>query len=292
MNDVLDLLADSGGSLRGSLRVPGDKSISHRAIMLASLAEGVSEVSGFLEGEDSLATLRAFTDMGVHIEGPRNGQLRVHGVGLHGLQAPQGPLDLGNSGTSMRLMAGLMSGQAFASELHGDASLMQRPMARVVDTAATDGSGHRCRGWRQAATADQRWQATAGNGVHDAGGQRPGEILSAVGRPVCARGNRGAGTGADPRSYRAHADGFRLPGRGGWTEAQSSRWRTTAAQQTIDVPADISSAAFFLVAASIAPGSDLLLEHVGINPTRTGVIDILRQMGADYRYRCSKRGGW
>ena len=125
--------AQAGGSLKGQIRVPGDKSISHRSIMLGSIAEGVTEISGFLEGEDSLATLRAFRAMGVAIDGPNDGKVAVHGVGLHGLRAPSGPLDLGNSGTSMRLLTGLLAGQVFDVELLGDHSLMSRPMRRVTE---------------------------------------------------------------------------------------------------------------------------------------------------------------
>jgi len=122
-----------GGSLTGRLRVPGDKSISHRAIMLGSIAEGATEISGFLEGDDSLATLQAFRDMGVTIEGPDNGRVVIHGVGMHGLNQSAQPLDLGNSGTSMRLLSGLLAGQEFSSTLIGDRSLSRRPMRRVTD---------------------------------------------------------------------------------------------------------------------------------------------------------------
>ncbi|NND67308.1 MAG: bifunctional prephenate dehydrogenase/3-phosphoshikimate 1-carboxyvinyltransferase, partial [Halioglobus sp.] len=120
-----------GGALTGELRVPGDKSISHRSIMLGALANGVTHIDGFLEGEDALATLHAFRAMGVQIEGPDNGRVTVHGVGLNGLQPPVAPLDLGNAGTGMRLLAGLLAGQAFDTELTGDASLCSRPMGRV-----------------------------------------------------------------------------------------------------------------------------------------------------------------
>ncbi len=129
-----------GGALRGRLRVPGDKSISHRSIMLGSLAEGVTRVSGFLEGEDSLATLNAFRAMGVQIEGPEQGRVVIHGVGMHGLKTPDGPLDLGNSGTSMRLLAGLLAGQGLDLTLTGDASLSGRPMRRVTDPLALMGA--------------------------------------------------------------------------------------------------------------------------------------------------------
>ncbi|MEW8086007.1 MAG: 3-phosphoshikimate 1-carboxyvinyltransferase, partial [Candidatus Thiodiazotropha endolucinida] len=122
-----------GGKLIGNLRVPGDKSISHRSIMLGSLADGVTEVTGFLEGEDSLATLNAFRQMGVTIDGPTQGRVTIQGVGMHGLQAPDGALDLGNSGTSMRLLTGLLAGQGMAVTLTGDSSLSGRPMRRVID---------------------------------------------------------------------------------------------------------------------------------------------------------------
>ena len=129
-----------GGSLQGKVRVPGDKSISHRSIMLGSLAEGVTEVTGFLEGEDSLATLQAFRDMGVQIEGPDAGRVVIHGVGLHGLQPPAGPLYLGNSGTSMRLLAGLLSGQDFCVHLTGDSSLSGRPIV-PLESGTGQGAG-------------------------------------------------------------------------------------------------------------------------------------------------------
>ncbi|MDE1943606.1 MAG: bifunctional prephenate dehydrogenase/3-phosphoshikimate 1-carboxyvinyltransferase, partial [Betaproteobacteria bacterium] len=129
-----------GGALRGSLRVPGDKSISHRAIMLGAIAQGVTEVTGFLEGEDALATMNAFRAMGVRIEGPDQGRVTVHGVGKHGLKAPGRPLDCGNSGTSMRLLAGLLSGQGFAATLTGDDSLRRRPMGRVAQPLSLMGA--------------------------------------------------------------------------------------------------------------------------------------------------------
>src|SRR5690606_6126943 len=130
-NDLI-FLAQPGGSLSGNIRVPGDKSISHRSIMLGSLAEGTTEVEGFLEGEDALATIQAFRDMGVVIEGPQNGRVTIHGVGMHGLQAPPGPIYLGNSGTSMRLLSGLLAAPPFDSTLTGDPSLSKRPMNRVA----------------------------------------------------------------------------------------------------------------------------------------------------------------
>lgn len=129
-----------GGNIAGQIRVPGDKSISHRAVIFGAIADGITEVTGFLEGEDALATLSAFRQMGVTIEGPDAGKVIIHGVGIHGLLAPTTPLDLGNSGTSMRLLCGLLSGQAFNSTLIGDSSLAKRPMGRVIDPLAKMGS--------------------------------------------------------------------------------------------------------------------------------------------------------
>lgn len=276
----LTFLAEPGGRLQGSLRVPGDKSISHRSIMLGSLAEGVTEVSGFLEGEDSLATLQAFRAMGVQIEGPEQGRVTIHGVGLHGLQAPAGPLDLGNSGTSMRLMSGLLAGQAFDSVLTGDASLSSRPMRRVTDPLASMG-----------ARIETTEKGTAP--LHIRGGSRLMGIEYAL--PVASAQIKSclllAGLYAEgrtcvtePAPTRDHTErmlsgfGYAVE-RSGSTACVEGGGSLTATP--IDVPADISSAAFFMVGASIAEGSDVTLQHVGINPTRTGVIDILRLMGAD-----------
>src|SRR5699024_444320 len=129
----ISFVVSPGGTIQGDIRLLGDKSISHRSIMLGALAEGVTEVEGFLEGEDALATLQAFRDMGVVIEGPHHGRVTIHGVGLHGLKAPPGPIYLGNSGTSMRLLSGLLAAQSFDTTLTGDASLTKRPMNRVAN---------------------------------------------------------------------------------------------------------------------------------------------------------------
>jgi len=273
-------LVHPGGALRGRLRVPGDKSISHRSIMLGALAEGVTEISGFLEGEDSLATLRAFRQMGVRIEGPQNGRVTVHGVGLRGLRAPPGPLDLGNSGTSMRLMAGLLAGQGFACTLTGDASLSSRPMRRVTEPLAAMGA-------RIEATA----RGTAPLHIHPVPGLRGLDYDMPVASAQVKSSLLLAGLYADgetcvtePAPTRDHTERM-LAGFGYAVRREGNRACVTGGGRlscrAIDVPADISSAAFFLVGASIAPGSDLILEHVGVNPTRTGVLEILRLMGAD-----------
>lgn len=276
----LQFLARPGGRLSGTLRVPGDKSISHRSIMLGSLAEGVTRVSGFLEGEDSLATMRAFQAMGVRIEGPDRGQLRIHGVGMHGLKAPAGPLDLGNSGTSMRLMAGLMAGQRMAVTLVGDASLSDRPMRRVTEPLA--GMGARIE-TDEGGTAPLRIHAV--DSLSPVAYEMP--VASAQVKSCLLLAGlyaNGETCVTEPAPTRDHTErmlrGFGYPvRRAGARACVTGGGRLTACD--IDVPADISSAAFFLVGASIATGSDLTLVHVGINPTRDGVINILKRMGAD-----------
>jgi 3-phosphoshikimate 1-carboxyvinyltransferase len=262
------------------MRVPGDKSISHRSIMLGSIAEGVTRVSGFLEGEDALATMNVLRALGVRIDGPERGNVTVHGVGMRGLKAPHPVLDCGNSGTSMRLLCGLLAGQNFDCELTGDASLLKRPMQRVAEPLGKMRA--------EIVTAE--------------GGRPPLKIMGAANMrgieyrmPIASAQvksalllaglyARGKTCVAEPAPTRDHTErmlaAFGYPvERNGSTVCVSGGGRLTAT--SIEVPADISSAAFFMVGASIAPGSDLTLEHVGVNPTRTGVIDILRLMGAN-----------
>jgi len=278
-NDMI-FLANCGGSLTGRLRVPGDKSISHRSIMLGSLAEGVTEVEGFLEGEDALATIQAFRDMGVVIEGPHLGRVTVHGVGLQGLKPPPGPIYLGNSGTSMRLLSGLLAAQPFDTTLTGDPSLSKRPMNRVAkplrEMGAVIETGPEGRpplnikgGQRLLAMHYEMPMASA-------------QVKSCL--LLAGLYAQGTTSVTEPAPTRDHTErmlqGFGYPVKVEGRTASVKSGHSLSATK-IEVPADISSAAFFLVAASIAEGSDLLLEHVGINPTRTGVIDILRLMGAN-----------
>ncbi len=269
-----------GGKLSGELRVPGDKSISHRSVMLGALAEGATTATGLLEGEDVLCTVAAFRAMGVAIDGPRGGEVRITGAGLHGLKAPSAPLDMGNSGTAMRLMAGILAGQSFDTTLIGDASLSKRPMKRVADPlnqmgarieAGDDGrpplsirGGSKLRGIDYAlpVPSAQVKSALLLAGLYADGETRVTE--PAPTRDHTERMLRALG-------YEVRGDGAMVSLHGGGRLHGGN----------FDVPADISSAAFFLVGASIAPGSDLLLRHVGINPTRIGVVNILRMMGAD-----------
>ena len=206
------LCALPGGRVRGELRVPGDKSISHRAIMLGALADGPTRISGFLEGADALATMNVFRAMGVPIEGPRDGEVTVQGVGLRGLRAPAAALDCGNSGTSMRLLSGLLAGQSFESRLIGDASLSRRPMRRVVEPLASMGARidtvdghppllvHPVAGLRSRRHPDERRQ-------------RPGQVGADPRRPVRRRHHPGHRARAHPRPHRAHAGCLRGRGR-------------------------------------------------------------------------------
>jgi len=279
-SDQLRFIVNPGGALTGCLRVPGDKSISHRSIMLGSLAEGETGVSGFLEGEDSLATLSAFRAMGVQIEGPDAGRVRIQGVGLRGLQAPADALYLGNSGTSMRLMSGLLAGQSFDITLTGDASLSGRPMQRVVGPLTTMG-----------AQIDATATGTAPLLIHGSarlsGIDYTMPVASAqVKSSLLLAGLYASGRTcvSEPAPTRDHTERM-LTGMGYAVQREGNRVCLDGGGVlhgiAIDIPADISSAAFFLVGASIAPGSELVLEHVGMNPTRTGIIDILQRMGAD-----------
>ena len=279
-----------GGAITGEARVPGDKSISHRSIMLGALAEGSTHISGFLEGEDALATVAAFRAMGVEIEGPEAGRAVVHGVGLKGLKAPAQPLDLGNSGTSIRLLSGLLAGQSFDSELTGDSSLCGRPMGRVTDPLHLMGAEI-----RTAPGGTPPLHITGGRplaGIHYDLPMASAQVKSCV--LLAGLYAQGKTAVTEPAPTRDHTErmlrgfGYEVANEQGVISLEGGG---SLQATSIDVPADISSAAFFLVAASIAPGSDLLLTHVGVNPTRIGVINILRLMGADITLRNEREVG-
>ncbi|USD20219.1 bifunctional prephenate dehydrogenase/3-phosphoshikimate 1-carboxyvinyltransferase [Microbulbifer variabilis] len=273
-------IAQPGGTVSGKLRVPGDKSMSHRSIMLGSLAEGVTEVEGFLEGEDALATLQAFRDMGVVIEGPDKGRVTIHGVGLHGLQAPPGPLYLGNSGTSMRLLAGLLAGQGFDVTLTGDESLSKRPMNRVASPLREMGAAIETGPEGRPPLLIKGGKPLSG--INYRLPMASAQVKSAV--LLAGLYAEGETSTEEPAPTRDHTErmlqgfGYAVERNGACATLRGSG-RLKACR--IDVPADISSAAFFMVAAAISPGADVMLEHVGINPTRDGVINILRAMGGD-----------
>ncbi len=277
---TLEFHIQPGGRVSGTLRVPGDKSISHRSIMLGALAEGVTQVQGFLQGEDNLATLNAFRAMGVKIEGPSNGRVVIHGVGMQGLRAATEPLNLGNSGTSIRLLTGLLAAQSFDSTMKREECLSSRPMKRVTAPLVSMG-----------AKIDTTAAGTppvvihGGNSLNAINYVMPvasAQVKSAVLLAGLFANGRTCVT--EPAPTRDHTErmlqGFGYPvERRGSTACVLGGGRLHACQ--IDVPADISSATFFMVGATIAPGSDITLQHVGINPTRIGVITILKLMGAD-----------
>ena len=279
-----------GGAVTGEVRVPGDKSMSHRSIMLGALAQGTTRVSGFLEGEDALATVAAFRAMGVTIEGPDDGKVTIHGVGLQGLRAPEVDLDLGNSGTSIRLLSGLLAGQSFDTVLTGDASLCGRPMGRVMDPLALMGAliqGEEGGRPPLRITGGQSLQS-----IHYDLPMASAQVKSCV--LLAGLYSQGRTSVTEPAPTRDHTErmlrgfGYDVKNDDGVISLEGGgNLRAT----DIDVPADISSAAFFLVAASIAPGSDLLLTHVGINPTRTGVLNILKLMGADITLKHEREVG-
>ena len=276
----MNYLVTPGGSLHGEVEVPGDKSISHRALILSALAEGPSEVTGLLKGDDVLATARALGRVGVKIDITEGERCRIQGVGLTGLTPPTAPLDLGNSGTGFRLLSAVLAGQPFASTLTGDHSLRKRPMTRIIDPLTLMG-------------------ATINSGK---GGYPP---LNILGRyplssieyelPIASAQTKSAvllaGLNAngvtrvrEPAQTRDHTEnmliGFGCPvevGDGVISVCGGAR----LSGRTFSLPRDFSSAAFFLVGALIGPESELTLPGVGINPTRTGALDILRLMGAD-----------
>lgn len=282
MNEPIEWTSRPSGPVRGEITVPGDKSISHRAVMLAALAEGTSRISGFLEGEDTRATAAVFRSLGVAIDAPSPSQRVVRGVGLHGLAPASDVLDCGNSGTGMRLLAGLFAGQRFDTTLSGDESLSRRPMRRVIEPLSAMGAhidaehgglpplhiggGRALHGiaYTPPVASAQVKSAVLLAGLYARGETEVREIhptrdytermLAAFGWPI------------------AFAPGFaRLSGGHGLRATD------------VDVPADFSSAAFFIVAATLVPRSELVLRGVGLNPRRTGLLEVLRAMGADIR---------
>ena len=273
-----NFLTSNSGPLKGSIKVPGDKSISHRSIMLGSIAEGVTRVSGFLEGEDSLATLNAFRDMGVQIE--RNGSnVVIHGVGMRGLKEPKNPLNLGNSGTSIRLMSGLLSAQNFDSKLCGDESLSTRPMGRVINPLREMGA--------DIFGDDSRPPLTIKGGSKLSGIEYTLPVASAqIKSCLLLAGLYGEGitTVIENGISRDHTERM-LRGFGYDVTSSNNRISLLGGGSLkgcdIEVPSDISSAAFFMVAGCISKDSSITLNSVNINPTRTGVIDILKLMGGN-----------
>ena len=280
MSNSITFTVQPKGSLNGVVRVPGDKSMSHRSIMLGSLAEGVTHVKGFLNAEDALSTLKAFRAMGVEISEPVGGEVTIHGVGKHGLKAPSEPLYLGNSGTSMRLLAGLLAGQDFDCILTGDESLSSRPMRRVTEPLTLMGAKIETQNDGSAPLHIKGTKNLTGIEYHLP--MASAQVKSCV--LLAGMYASGKTSTIEPAPTRDHTErmlsGFGYPvERSGSKASISSDGKLTACN--IDVPSDISSAAFFLVGATIAKNSDVTLRHVGMNPTRVGIINILQLMGAN-----------
>lgn len=281
-------IATPGRGVGGDIAVPGDKSISHRALMLGGIAEGTTVVSGFLEGEDCLATMAAMRTMGVTIERGAGGRVVIEGVGLSGLSPPQGPLDMGNAGTAMRLLTGLLAGQSFDSVLVGDSSLMRRPMERVAAPLRQMGA--------VLETSDGRPPVRIRGGQQLRGIDHRLTVASAqVKSALLLAGLYASGTTSvtEPAVTRDHTErmlrafGVEVSVDGGRVSVTPGALRGTR----IDVPGDFSSAAFFIVAATIAGASPLLIRNVGVNATRTGLVEILRLMGGRIEFRNQRLAG-
>lgn len=288
--DALTWVSSPAESLRGEIRVPGDKSISHRAVMFASLADGVSHISGFLEGEDTRATARAFAQMGVRIDTPSASERVVYGVGIDGLKAPSAPVDCGNAGTGMRLLAGLLAGQTFDTTLIGDESLSKRPMRRVIDPLAKMGARIESSG--AGLPPLHIYGGTTLRGIDYTLPVASAQVKSAL--LLAGLYAQGETQVHEPHPTRDYTErmlrAFGYPIEFSEGHARLSGGHRLRATNVV-VPADFSSAAFFLVAASIVPGSELILRDVGMNPRRTGLLHALRLMGADIREANAREAG-
>lgn len=283
-------IAEPGGRVSGEIRVPGDKSISHRAAMLGAIAEGATDIHGFLDGDDCRVTLAAIDAMGIAIERPAHDRVVIQGRGPRGLRAPASALDLGNSGTAMRLFAGILAGQPFDSILIGDALLMRRPMERVAAPLRRMGADIRTNGGRP--------PITIAGGRKLRGSRHELDVPSAqVKSAILLAGLQATGETrvSEPEPSRDHTERM-LPAFGASIGRDNATVTVigpaTLTGTRIDVPGDFSSAAFFIVAGLIAGIAPLRIQGVGVNPTRTGLLDILRLMGADIRLlaECERSG--
>jgi 3-phosphoshikimate 1-carboxyvinyltransferase len=285
----VDWVSAAGGPLRGEIAVPGDKSVSHRALMFGAIAEGVSHIRGFLEGEDTRATAAILGKLGVRFETPAPGERIVHGVGLHGLRGSPDVLDCGNAGTGMRLLAGLLAGQAFDSVLVGDESLSRRPMRRVTDPLEAMGASIETNDGKP----PLRIRGGAGlKGITYEPPVASAQIKSAL--LLAGLYADGFTEVVEPHPTRDYTESM-LKAFGWPIEYSPGRARLEGGHALravdVDVPADFSSAAFFIVAACIVPGSELRLKAVGLNPRRTGLLAALELMGADIRVENERTSG-
>lgn len=265
--------------LRGVVHVPGDKSISHRAVMFGALARGTTSVTHFLEGADCLSTISCFQKMGIEIE-KQNDKVLIHGKGLRGLNSPREILDAGNSGTTTRLIAGILAGQKFISELDGDASLRSRPMKRIMDPLNAMGADIRCRGENNCLPL--RIVGHPLTAIHYTSPVASAQVKSCV--LLAGMYADGVTSVTEPFLSRNHTEimlrSFGADIRSEGTTV-SIRPEPDLLAQDITVPGDISSAAFFIAAGLLTQGSEILLKNVGINPTRAGILKVCQDMGAD-----------
>lgn len=276
------------GPLKGTMTVPGDKSISHRAVMFGALARGTTEVTNFLQGADCLSTIRCFRELGIEIiNDPASGSVIIHGKGLHGLTKPSGMLDVGNSGTTMRLISGILSGQSFAVSLNGDESIQKRPMGRILtplsmmgaDIQSIPGNGCAPLVINNTLAGSNRLK-----GIHYQSPVASAQIKSCV--LLAGMYAEGETSVTEPSLSRNHTE-LMLTEFGASITSEGNtamiRPEPDLRGHSIKVPGDISSAAYFIAAALIVPNSEIVIRNVGINPTRDGILRVCRQMGADIR---------
>lgn len=266
-------------SLKGTIHVPGDKSISHRSIMLGALSNGTTRIRGFLMGDDCLSTIRCFRDMGIHIDTEED-QVIVNGKGLHGLQAPENTLDVGNSGTTLRLLSGILAAQDFTCSITGDESIRTRPMKRIMTPLREMGAHIESIEGNDRAPLQIR-----GRKLHNITYHSPvasAQIKSCI--LLASLYTDGSSKIIEPVLSRNHSE-IMLNAYGATIKTEGSTITSTPVLELkatdIVVPGDISSAAYFLVAGLIMPDSDITIEGVGINPTRDGIIRVLQGMNGD-----------
>ena len=274
--------------LKGTVTIPGDKSISHRAVMFGSLAEGTTEITHFLKGADCLSTIACFRQMGISIE-EKIDCILVHGKGLHGLSAPSSMLDTGNSGTTTRLISGILSGQPFESVLNGDASIQKRPMGRIITPLSQMGAnitslkGNGC--------APLKIAPASLKGIHYQSPVASAQVKSAI--LLAGLYADGITSVTEPALSRNHTE-LMLSAFGAKVSSEGTTASICSAPrlvgQKIEVPGDISSAAYFIAAALMVPGSEVLIQNVGINPTRDGILRVCQEMGADITLLNQKEG--
>jgi 3-phosphoshikimate 1-carboxyvinyltransferase len=279
---MAELRVQPSNGLHGEISLPGDKSISHRSVLFSAIADGDTEISGFLVADDTQNSAKAVQAMGIKVEGLGTDHLLVHGKGLDGLSEPMSVLDLGNSGTGMRLLAGILAGQNFYSVLSGDQHLNKRPMARIVEPLRRMGAKIDGRFDGKLAPLAIKGGGKAFHAIEFASPFASAQVKSAV--LLAGLFADGATTVHEPSKSRDHTErmlrffGVEVGEQG--TKVTVQGRQRLHAKGPLVIPSDISSAAFFMVAASIVPGSDLLIKNVGVNPTRTGIIDVLSYMGA------------